>query len=118
MLLNRRWYESGDARHGDWSRDQLEAMDSRFCEVVEQAFERGLESRAAATAIFGGRKQREEAIEAAIEAAWRLCCDKDFDLPFAAAVEFARARCPGVGVDSARVRIGFELRFKRGELGK
>jgi hypothetical protein len=31
-----------------WSREELEAMDSRFAEQLEQAFELGLESRASA----------------------------------------------------------------------
>jgi hypothetical protein len=109
MLLNRGWYESGDARHGDWSRDELEAMDSKFCEAMERAFARGLERRESATATFRTRKSREATIEAAIEAGWRFCCDEDFDVPFAAAVARVRVLLPTI--TAARVRLGFEQRF-------
>jgi hypothetical protein len=112
MLLNRGWYESGDARHGDWSRDQLEAMDSKFCEALNQAFERGLESRAAASASAAVRKPRVTE-EQAIETVWRwFCRNRDVeDIAFVEVVTRVRALLPNV--TAARVRLGFETRFKR-----
>ena len=41
-------YEAGDERDGPWSREQLEEMNARFTERLEEAFRLGLESRASA----------------------------------------------------------------------
>jgi hypothetical protein len=113
MLLNRGWYESGDARHGDWSRDELEAMDAKFCEAVEQAFQTGLESRTAArstAAVRVGKRRVTE--EQAIETVWRWFCrhtDVE-DIAFADVVARVRVLLPDV--TAARVRAGFEKRFE------
>jgi hypothetical protein len=40
--------EPDDERHGEWSREQLLEMDTRFAMALEQAFELGLESRESA----------------------------------------------------------------------
>jgi hypothetical protein len=107
MLLNRGWYESGDARHGDWSRDELETMDAKFCEAVEQAFQAGLESRTAARSTATVRKPRVTE-EGAIQQAWDYLWQNDGDLAFADVIAFARARYPQITAES--VRLGFELR--------
>jgi hypothetical protein len=39
---------SEDDRYGQWSREELEAMNARFAAALEQAFELGLESRESA----------------------------------------------------------------------
>jgi len=112
MLLLRSWYESGDERHGDWTREELVAMDDRFVAAVESAFQRGLESRAAARATFRAKSRRvgqEEAIEAAIESAWGWFWQKDADVPFCEVVEFVRIRSPP-RVTAECVRAGFERR--------
>ena len=41
-------YEAGDERDGLWSHEQLEEMNARFTERLEEAFRLGLESRASA----------------------------------------------------------------------
>jgi hypothetical protein len=109
MLLNRRWDESGDARHGDWSRDELEAMDAKFREALNQAFERGLESRTAASAVVRVRPRVTE--DEAIETVWTwFCRHRDAeDIAFADVVTRVRALLPNV--TAARVRLGFEKRF-------
>jgi hypothetical protein len=38
-------YEPGDEQNGGWSREQLEIMNARFTERLEEAFRLGLESR-------------------------------------------------------------------------
>jgi len=95
-----------DGQCGDWSRDQLLDMDSRFVAAVEAAFRAGLESRtaAAATYVVSG-KQRAEAM---IEAAWRYLrtnMDAGIDVTF---LEVA-ARCPGI--DPHRVYVGIKRRL-------
>jgi hypothetical protein len=107
MLLNRGWYESGDAGHGDWTREQLVDMDSRFCEALEAAFQTGGESRAVATATVRVTQPRGTE-EAAISAAWAWFWQKDADVPFCAVVEFVRIRSPRVTAEC--VRAGFERR--------
>ena len=95
-----------DGQCGDWSRDQLLDMDSRFVAAVEAAFRAGLESRtaAAATYVVNGKQHT----EAVIEAAWRHLCtnmDAGIDVSFAEVL----ARCPGVAPE--RVRVGFKRRL-------
>jgi hypothetical protein len=108
MLLNRGWYESGDARHGDWSRDELETMDACFVAAVEAAFASGLERRESARLTATFRKQRvtEETI---LDAAWSWFCrrNRDMDVAFSEIV----ARCPGVEV--THIRADFDRRFGR-----
>jgi hypothetical protein len=89
-------------------------MDSKFVAVLTAAFEAGLESRTSATATVrvGKRVTAEQAIESAVQSAWLWFWQKDADVSFAAVVAFARARC--ANVDPARVRAGFERRFKSG----
>ena len=41
-------YAPNDDRDGSWTREELEAMNARFTEAMERAFEAGLESRASA----------------------------------------------------------------------
>ena len=41
-------YEPGDEQNGAWSREQLEEMNARFVERLEEAFRLGLESRESA----------------------------------------------------------------------
>jgi hypothetical protein len=111
MLLNRGWYESGDARHGDWSRDALEAMDAKFREALNQAFERGLERRESARAIFR-TKPRLVSQEEAIEIVWTWFCrhtDTE-DIAFATIVKRVQALLPSV--TAARVEAGFRRRFE------
>ena len=94
---------------GLWSRTELEEMDSRFVAAVELAFANGLESRAAAAAIYSRNAVNgQQHTEAVIEAAWRylltnMCEGKD--VTSAAIV----ARCPGVPPE--RVREGFRWRL-------
>jgi hypothetical protein len=107
MLLNRGWYESGDARHGDWSRDELETMDACFVAAVEAAFASGLERRESARLTATFRKQRvtEETI---LDAAWSWFCrrNRQVDVAFSEVL----ARCPGV--DRSRVEAAFRRRFE------
>ena len=42
-------YEPGDEQNGGWSREQLETMNARFTERLEEAFRLGLERRESAT---------------------------------------------------------------------
>src|SRR5262249_61095466 len=62
----------GDEVCGDWTREELEAMDAAFVERLEAAFQAGLESRAAASATvqLNGKQQRLTE-EGTIELAWR-----------------------------------------------
>src|SRR5262249_19131538 len=98
---------------GTWSRQELEAMDAAFVARVEAAFAAGLESRvaAAATVRVGHRNGKDAAIESAIEAAWDLLVSKRGDIAFSEIVAFVRERCPNI--DQARVRFGFEQRFRQ-----
>jgi hypothetical protein len=41
-------HDPTDERHGEWSREELEAMNEKFTAALEQAFACGLESREAA----------------------------------------------------------------------
>jgi hypothetical protein len=41
-------YAPADERYGEWSRDELEAMNAAYAAALERAFELGLESRASA----------------------------------------------------------------------
>ena len=41
-------YDPNDDRDGPWTREELEAMNARFIEAMERAFELGLESRGSA----------------------------------------------------------------------
>jgi len=41
-------YEPNDERHGEWSREELEAMNAAFAARLEEAFRLGLESRESA----------------------------------------------------------------------
>lgn len=102
---------SGDEVCGVWNRGQLLEMDERFCRAMEAAFVSGGESRTAASATVQVRPRvTAEAVEAAIEAAWVWLWEKAGNVSSAEVMEFARARCPGVTV--ARVRAGFDLRWK------
>jgi hypothetical protein len=110
MLLLRSWLES-DVLHGDWTREELMEMDSRFCEAMNQALERGLESRVAATATVRVGKRRVTE-EEAIETVWRwFCRNRNVeDIAFADVVARVRALLPNV--TAVRVRAGFEKRFR------
>ena len=91
-------------------------MDDRFVAAVETSFRLGLESRAAARATVRVMKQRlteEEAIKAAIHAAWCWLWQKEGDVPFSAVVARVRTQYPGV--DPARIRNEFE-RWRRSTL--
>src|SRR5262245_49530730 len=103
--------EPGDEQVGDWSRSELENMDSRFVAAVEQAFASGRESRAAAAATVRveSSSNRRRAEETVIEKAWIwFKRNKDeIDIPFSAVV----ARCPSI--DPMRVQSGFDRRFGR-----
>jgi hypothetical protein len=46
--LARALYEPDDGRYGDWSKEELEAMNSRFVAALEQAFLSGQEHRESA----------------------------------------------------------------------
>src|SRR5262245_40886762 len=97
---------------GTWLREELEVMDAAFVARVEAAFQAGLESRSAAAAsVKMNGKQRAD--EIAIELAWRWLrenMDANVDVSFVEVVAFVQARCSGV--TPARVRAGFERRFK------
>ena len=41
-------YEPGDEQNGGWTREQLENMNARFSERLEEAFRLGLENRTSA----------------------------------------------------------------------
>ena len=49
--------QPGDERQGDYSRERLIAMDRRFVERVERAFEMGKENRQAAVATIDARSR-------------------------------------------------------------
>jgi hypothetical protein len=102
-----------DGLCGGWSRLRLLEMNEQFCKVMEQAFERGLESRASATATVRVGKRRvteEEAIETVWK--WFVHCNEGVeDIAFVDVVARVRALLPNV--TAARVRLGFETRFKR-----
>jgi hypothetical protein len=99
-----------DGLCGAWSRLELEAMDAKFCEAAEQAFQAGLERRTAARSTVAVRKSRvteEEAIQQAWD--WFVCNRDEEDIAFADVVTRVRALLPNV--TAARVRLGFEQRF-------
>ena len=107
-----------DERCGDglWSRDQLEQMNGRFVAAMELAFANGLESRAAAAAtysrnVMNAKQYTEAVIESAIESAWALLCNKKGDMLASEIVTFVRERVPNI--EPARVRFGFEQRFRQ-----
>jgi hypothetical protein len=54
-LLQRQPWEPGDGQAGDWSREQLERMDARFCRRLEKCFRLGHEQRASASACVRAR---------------------------------------------------------------
>src|SRR5262249_61652958 len=102
-----------DGQYGDWPRERLIEINDAFVSVVERAFELGLESRAAASASvkMNGKLRADEI---AIELAWRWLrenMDAGIDISFVEVVAFVQARCSGV--TPARVRAGFEWRFRR-----
>src|SRR5262245_30776594 len=113
MLQRLASYSYDDELYGDgtWSREELERMNQEFVAAVETAFQRGLESRAAARATVWVAKPSRQ-VEEVIEAAWNFLWENDGDLPFVEIVSFVRARCPNV--TAAVVRAGFEKRFARG----
>ena len=98
-----------DGQCGTWTREQLSQMNDRFVAAMELAFAKGLESRAAAAAIYSRNAMNgKQYTEAVIEAAWRyllINMDEGKDVTFAAIV----ARCPGVAPD--RVREGIKRRL-------
>jgi hypothetical protein len=99
-----------DGLCGGWNRVRLLEMNEQFCKVMEQAFERGLESRVSASAFVQGRKRVTE--EEAIQQVWIWFCrhtDVE-DIAFADVVARVRGLLPNV--TAARVRAGFEKRFK------
>src|SRR5262249_6990258 len=101
-----------DLCSGTWTLEQLLAMDAAFTGAVEAAFSAGLESRSAAAATVRiGRNGKEAAIEGAIEAGWQELCRRQGEAAFSEIVQFVRARLPGI--DSMRVRVGFEQRFRQ-----
>ena len=111
---------SDDGVCGTWGRRELQAMDLRFCEAMEQAFASGGESRTVAAATVDvGRKQQTkgEAIEAAIQEGWLFFCRNrdERDLPFSKVVAFVQAHNAGATVEL--IRAGFERRFKNGGNG-
>jgi hypothetical protein len=111
-MLDTRRSALGDELCGAWSRVQLEAMDLGFREVMERAFACGLERRESATAtVRVGRPRVTE--EEAIEVVWTwFCRNRDVeDIAFADVVARVRILLPNV--TAARVRLGFETRFKR-----
>ena len=102
----------GDEVCGDWSREQLERMDSRFVAAVELAFANGLESRASASATvrIGRNGSRRLMGDAAIQAGWSWFRDAKFE---ATAVEvLARVRASCASVTAEQVRVEFKKRFK------
>src|SRR5215475_8700672 len=109
--LLRSWYESGDEQHGDYTRAQLEVMNSAFVERVEAAFQAGLESRAGAAASYVTRKSNRRLEEAVIQAAWDWLWREEGDLPFVEIVKFVRVRCPQIC--AAVVQAAFERRFRQ-----
>src|SRR5215471_512021 len=112
MLQRLLSYDDDEFGDGLWSHQQLLEMNDRFTAAVEAAFQSGLESRkAAAATVRIGRNGKEAAIESAIEAAWDLLCSKKGDVAFSEIVAFVRERCPNI--DQARVRFGFQQRFRQ-----
>jgi hypothetical protein len=99
-----------EVRHGDWSRDQLEAMNSKFCEVMEAAFASGRESRAAASAVVRVRPRMTE--EEAIETVWRWFCRHTDEEDIAFVEVVARVQILLPSVTAARVEAGFRRRFE------
>ena len=68
MLMRPILFDPLDEVEGNWSREQLEAMDAAFIARVEASFAAGLESRSAAAAtvqvkssLNGSRQRAEEA---------------------------------------------------------
>ena len=117
MLMRPILFDPLDEVEGNWSREQLEAMDAAFIARVEASFAAGLESRSAAAATvqvkssLNGSRQRAE--EAAIESAWRYLrtnMDAGIDVAFVEVLAFARERCSGVTAE--QVRVEFKKRFK------
>ena len=49
LFIDDHCVDPGDPELGTWSREQLEAMNARFTERLEEAFRLGLESRASAS---------------------------------------------------------------------
>jgi hypothetical protein len=110
-----RLLDSLDEVEGNWSRDQLLAMDAAYTAAVEAAFRVGFESPAAASATvrIGARNGREAVIESALEAAWNWLVsnmDEGKDVAFVEVLAFARERC--LGVTAEQVRVEFKKRLK------
>src|SRR6516165_8060384 len=106
MLLCPILFDPFDELQGDWTREQLLAMDDRFVAAVEAAIQAGDESLVAARATYVvNGKQRAEAV---IESAWRYLLtnmDEGKDVAFAEIL----GRCSGVAPE--RVREGFRRRL-------
>ena len=112
MLMRSILFDPLDEVEGNWSREQLETMNDRFVAAMEAAFDAGLESRASASATvkMNGKQRADEIV---IELAWRWLrenMEANVDISFVEVVAFVQARCSGV--TPARVRAGFEWRFK------
>jgi hypothetical protein len=103
-------YAPGDEIVGDWRREELLKMDACFVSAVTAAFEAGRESPAAARATVRVGRSAAVVEEAAIQAAWNLLWQKDGEMSFAEIVVAVQACCPNV--TAARIRAGFERRFK------
>ena len=105
-LLRPILFDPFDELQGDWTREQLLAMDDRFVAAVEAAIQAGDESLVAARATYVvNGKQRAEAV---IESAWRYLLtnmDEGKDVAFAEIL----GRCSGVAPE--RVREGFRRRL-------
>jgi len=100
-----------DGQCGDWTREELVAMNDRFVAAIEAAFAAGTESRTAARATVSFRNGKAAAIESALEGAFNFLCAKKGEVSAAEVVGYVRARCPGV--DVPRIRFGIEQRFRQ-----
>ena len=100
-----------DEQCGDYTRDQLEAMDAAFVARVEAAFQVGLDSRAAAAATvrIGRNGSRRLVEDSAIESAWNWFRDVKFEATAVEVLARVRASCPGISVEE--VREGFRRRL-------
>jgi hypothetical protein len=102
--------EPGDARYGDWSREQLMEMNDRFTSAVATAIRNRQENPASVSATIRIARSTAVVEEAAIQAAFNLLMQCEGEMAFAEIVKVVQSCCPGV--TAARIRASFEQKFK------
>jgi hypothetical protein len=111
-MLQRIGFSDLDELDGNWSYEELQRMNDRFCARVEAAFAAKLESRAAARAtVRVGASLNGKIIESAVGVAYDRLCDKRGQLAAVEVISLVRELCPGLSY--ARIRLEFDRLFKQ-----